>query len=82
MPRMAFSAMLLSASRRPSVTKRESALRRLIVYRNASASVDFADSLTTVAPAHAKNASSSGPVSLRCSTRSAMGANLALVSIT
>jgi hypothetical protein len=31
MARMAFSAMLLSTSRRPSVTKRESALRRLIV---------------------------------------------------
>jgi hypothetical protein len=78
---MAFSAMLLSASSRPSVTERVNASRRLIVSRNASARADLADSLTSVAFAQSKKASSSEAVSLRCSTRSAAGANRAFSSI-
>ena len=67
---MAFSAMLLSISRRPSATNLDRASRRLMAYRNASASVDFADSLVTVASAQSKKASRRGAASRRSSTRS------------
>jgi hypothetical protein len=82
MIRMPFSAMLLSISSLPSVTKRERASRRLIAYRKAVASADLADNFVTVASAHAKNASTNGAVCVRIATRSAAGANAALASMT